>query len=446
MDQKIVLFIEPPVDYVNPRVNIGCNLGINSIISYVKNNCDVRVEFYSFEYAKVLHRVLSMEQVLDKYNPDIICLTILTHAVVFAKKFSHLAKNRGCVVIWGGIYVTYNAQRLAQEDRNIDFLIVGEGENVLPYILNGLQSNKFILGFKAYIVSCHDEEIDELPYCLPDFSLIPDDLIYTHNLRATFELTKGCSYKCKFCCVRNISNKSKVKSIEIIRKELKNIENYKFKKTLICDNNFIPGNKQFEEFINAKREICPDMKFRITVRADLITEKLLDKYEELGIDELIMGVEHVDPNILKSMQKTRDPINWKKTIKKAVLLAAKHNFLVHPIFMFGWPGETKSSLKHNCEVACELGMNTNVEPFVAFLTPHPGSETEKFVADGQVRLITSDLSKYIHLYPVSIPLSYGKGAVEDFIDVHNKIRTISNMTYRNPCIDLEYVYKYADLL
>lgn len=83
MAQKIVLFIEPPVDYVNPRVNIGCNLGINSIISYVKKNCDVRVEFYSFEYAKVLHSVLSMEQVLDKYKPDIICLTILTHAVVF---------------------------------------------------------------------------------------------------------------------------------------------------------------------------------------------------------------------------------------------------------------------------------------------------------------------------------------------------------------------------
>ena len=227
MAQKIVLFIEPPVDYVNPRVNIGCNLGINSIISYVKKNCDVRVEFYSFEYAKVLHSVLSMEQVLDKYKPDIICLTILTHAVVFAKKFSYLAKNRGCVVIWGGVYVTYNAQRLAQEDRNIDFLIVGEGENVLPYVLNGLQSNKFILGFKAYIVSCHDEDIDELSYCLPDFSLIPDDLINIHNLRATFELTKGCSYKCKFCCVRNISNNSKVKSIEIIRKELKNIANYK---------------------------------------------------------------------------------------------------------------------------------------------------------------------------------------------------------------------------
>ncbi|MEY8509553.1 radical SAM protein [Lachnospiraceae bacterium 42-17] len=446
MAQKIVLFIEPPVDYVNPRVNIGCNLGINSIISYVKKNCDVRVEFYSFEYAKVLHSVLSMEQVLDKYKPDIICLTILTHAVVFAKKFSYLAKNRGCVVIWGGVYVTYNAQRLAQEDRNIDFLIVGEGENVLPYVLNGLQSNKFILGFKAYIVSCHDEDIDELSYCLPDFSLIPDDLINIHNLRATFELTKGCSYKCKFCCVRNISNNSKVKSIEIIRKELKNIANYKFKKTLICDNNFIPGNNQFKEFINAKREICPNMKFRITVRADLITEELLDKYKQIGINELIMGVEHVDPDILKSMQKTKDPTNWKKTIKKAVLLAAKYNFLVHPIFMFGWPGETKSSLKYNCEMACELGMNTNVEPFVAFLTPHPGSETEKFVEKGQVRLITSDLSKYIHLYPVSIPLSYGKGAVEDFIDVHNKIRTISNMTYRNPCIDLEYVYKYADLL
>lgn len=446
MDCRNVLFIEPPVDYLNPNVNMGCNLGMCSIISYVKKFCDIRVCFYSFEYAKSLGRELSIEQVLDKFNPEIVCISILTHAAVFAEKFSLIAKERGCVVIWGGIYVTYNAYNLANRCKNVDFLVQGEGENVLPRIINGLQKDEYILGPKAHIINCSDIGIEELPYCVPDFSLIPKELILDHNLRATFELTKGCSYKCKFCCVRGIEKKHTIKNIEQVKKELENIITYKFKKTLICDNNFIPGTKQFDEFINIKNDICPDMKFRVTVRADLVTEKLLIKYKQLGVDELIMGIEHVDPIILTSMEKTNDPQNWKKVITNAILLAAKLDFLVHPIFMFGWPGETKETLKSNCDVACELGVNTNIEPFVAFLTPHPGSDTQKFVVDGRVRLITSDLSKYIHLYPVAVPLSYGKGAIEDFVDVHNKIRTVSNMTYRNPCIDINYVYSYANLL
>jgi len=48
-----LLFIEPPVNYPNIDVNLGCNLGIALIVAHVKKKCDVNILFHSFEYAKL---------------------------------------------------------------------------------------------------------------------------------------------------------------------------------------------------------------------------------------------------------------------------------------------------------------------------------------------------------------------------------------------------------
>lgn len=441
-----ILFVDPPVDYPNNSVNLGCNLGLITVMTYVQTYCNIDVDYYSFEYAKTLGKYSTIEEVLDKKNPDIVCVSVLTHAVPFAKQLSKCAFMRGCIVIWGGIYVTYNAKVLQYSDYKIDYLIVGDGEHSLPYVIKNLISNGISHPTQPVIVECTNDEIPTLNYRIPDFNWIPDELIKKHDLRATIEYTKGCSFRCDFCCVRNTKHINSSKSIKEIELEFINISNHGFRKAIICDNNFLPDWRTFQQIAIIKRNIYPELKLRITLRADLITDSLLDEYVALGVDELIIGVEHVAPLILISMKKTDKPEQWNKIIRKAVTLAAERKILVHPIFMFGWPGENKNTLQLNTETACELGAKEYIEPFISFFTPHPGSTSESHVFNGDILPITSDLSKYIHLYPVSVPTSLGYDAVDMFTDAHNRIRIISGMTYRNPCFTADFVRNYADLI
>lgn len=436
-----ILFVEPPVDYPVPWVNVGCNLGIMSLIAHVKRNCDVHVDFFSFQYEKALGITSSIDDVLTRFNPTVICISLLTHALPFARQFTKLAKSRGCISVWGGIYVTYNAKTLLTTDPNVDFFVVGDGECVISDLINRIaKRTKFD---NPVIISCSDD-LRTLSYLPPDFSMIPRNLFHDLNLRATLEMAKGCSFRCKFCCVHDKKSASSVKKITDVETDFLNICNYDFRKLLICDNNFIPTQNRFSSLLRLKKEILPQMKVRVTVRLDLINEELLNQYGEFGVDEIILGVEHVDPRILDSMSKTNDPQNWKNKAISAVKLASQMGFQVHPIFMIGWPGETPYSLKSNVETACLLGTDDNVEPFVSFFTPHPGSDSENFIKRGDAIIITSDYSKFIHLYPVAIPVSYGQNALCDFIEAHNSIRLASKMVYRNPCLSFDFVRDYAN--
>lgn len=109
-------------------------------------------------------------------------------------------------------------------------------------------------------------------------------------------------------------------------------------------------------------------------------------------------------------------------------------------------GKLKKTIDVNRDFACFLGEHPNIEPFVSFITPHPGNNVEQFIKENKIKKITSDYSKYIHLYPVAMSTYFNITDLEHLINVHNEIRTISKMTHRNPCINEEFVLGYSDLL
>ncbi len=444
-----VLFVAPPVDYPIVNVNIGSELGILNLVAQVKKYCKVQIDFYSFEYAKLVPPRYTIEELFSIYQPNVICVSVLTHSYPFAKQISKAAKERGCVVIWGGIFVSQKGSEILNDSNCVDYYITGEGELSLPKLINEISLKTDSLRCNKPVNKIFQpESYDSFHNCaLPDYSIIPSELISKHNLRATLETARGCKFSCEFCSLNNLSYKQKDKGMSRIESELINISALGFRKVLICDNNFLLERETLTKFYNCKQKIAPDIKLRITIRLDLIDLPLLKQFRRIGVDEIIIGIEHVDDNILSSMKKTAfNGTSWQKMAEEKITLAADMGFLVHPIFMFGWPEETPFSIEKNKIVACKLGSHVNVEPFVAFITPHPGNNVESFISQARIKRITSDYSKYIHLYPVAVPISFDKRNIIQLIEAHNEIRTTSNMTYRNPCISSEFVFSYSDLI
>lgn len=341
-----VLFVIPPVDYPNTLINIGAELGTVSLISQVRKECEVNTMFYSFEYAKLIPPLFTIDELLSYYKPDTICISVLTHSHPFAQSLSMKAKENGCVVIWGGIYVSQKKSAIIQENNSVDYYILGEGEYFLPALINKIKKE-----IKTFNLNISKNEIyqplksnENIEYELPDFSTIPRNLINKYSLPATLETTRGCKFKCEFCSLNKIDFIQKEKNAAQIYQELSNIVKYGFRKAIICDNNFIPNNEKFMQFQKIKEEIAFDLKLRVTIRLDLLNKELLRKFQQINIDELIIGIEHIDESILSSMKKTNTyEYKWVDMARERILLAADMGFLMHPIFMFGWPGETKKN-------------------------------------------------------------------------------------------------------
>ena len=193
-----ILFIEPPVNYPNVNVNVGSNLGLLMIISELKKKGYWDLFFYSFEYAKLFQKEKNTIDVLEQYLPDIVCISVLTHSFQFAKEFSKYAKDKNCIVIWGGIFVTQLSDRIISLVDNVDYFVVGEGEYSFVELIDNISHhNKSSTKNMGQIIYCNQ------PYDLnrstnPDYSIIPKIIIKNHNLRATLETSRGCNFDCKF--------------------------------------------------------------------------------------------------------------------------------------------------------------------------------------------------------------------------------------------------------
>ena len=146
------------------------------------------------------------------------------------------------------------------------------------------------------------------------------------------------------------------------------------------------------------------------------------------------------------MNKTRKPSKWANTTREVIETVAGSGCIAHPVFMLGWPGDTAYKTEKLVEFVGEISSCSRVQPFVAFTTPHPGSRLWHQREALGLKVITSDLSRFIHFYPVALPLSMGDNALQILVDAHNRIRIETKMINRNPTIDLNFVLAYADLL
>lgn len=156
-------------------------------------------------------------QIIDPQNlkeilldADLFCLSTTTFQwCTSIKIINTLRQVRPDIpVIIGGIHVHYFGEQII-ERYPVDFAIKGEGEEVLPELLETLASGRSPREVKGILmkdekgnVICTDkrpivsvEKLEQTP--VPDFSQLPDK--FYHVL--PFETSRGCMNNCGFCSI-----------------------------------------------------------------------------------------------------------------------------------------------------------------------------------------------------------------------------------------------------
>ncbi len=333
-------------------------------------------------YQVALHDVMfadgpdDIQPKLQSFRPDVLviyddgfnyltkmCLTNMREA---AFRMSEMAKAQGCKVIVSSSDSTDHYNKYL--DHQADFIIIGEAEQTLLELVNGIKDGKLIPEAVLGIAYRQGEETIKTPPrpVATDLDALPDpawDLIDVERYRKAWidnygyfsmnmGTTRGCPFKCNWCAKPIYGNRYNARSAERVVAELVQLKaKYKFDHIWFCDDIFglKPGwVKRFAELVN---EAGLRFTFKIQSRADLLLkDEQIQPLAASGCDNVWMGAESGSQRILDAMDKGTTIAQ----IGEATKLLKQYGIKPAFFLQFGYLGETMEDIQMTLDMVKRL--------------------------------------------------------------------------------------------
>ncbi len=343
-----------------------------------------KVKFYDDQLEKGNREKLI--NTVKTYKPDVIglsCVTPTANQNFYLAKF--IKENfKNIKIIMGNIHPTIYYESILKKGI-ADFVVIGEGEKTIVELLNALQNDGNLLTIKGIsflnngnvIVNPPQpliEDLDSIPY--PAWHHFPISKYEIFNFASvkrpgTLILgSRGCPFKCTFCCLKIAGTSRRVRRIENLIDEISFLH-YKFgyKQISFIDPIFPFSKKEGLEF--SEKMISSGLHKKVVwiteTRIDLVDLELLENMKKSGLRRIMFGFE-------SGMQESINTIKKDFTIKaakEAVSLAKKAGIEVIGFFMIGVPGDTKKSISETINFSILLDID--FAKFTVF-SPFPGTQ------------------------------------------------------------------------
>ena len=353
-------------------------LGLGSLCAYLKEK-KFDVELIDMVGLEMEER--GLEKLLLEKRPSVVGITIMTPTLPSARRMAKLVKQvlPAAKIILGGVHATVSPESCL-EDKNIDFLVRGEGEMPLEAILSGRFNNRLkdIPGLccrngslKTQDIAPLIENIDLLP--LADYASLPIEryIQYNKNLRGlrgiSMLVSRGCPYSCSFCAVhQTMGRKFRIKSPGKVVSEIEYLkEKYSLEGIWFKDSILNLDKKWISVFCSEIKRKGLKISWQFNSRVDLVDEEELIMEKEAGLVQLDLGIESGSPKSLKTLNKGIDV----DEIQRVVQMAKKH-VKVAGFFMIGIPEETLEDIQLTFDLAKKLNLDKCTW---SLFSPLPGS-------------------------------------------------------------------------
>jgi len=351
-----------------------------------------------------------LEDYLKEFNPQVVGISNLfspseKEALRLAAKIKKILPKTLVVVGGANASARYD---VFIEDKNIDFVVIGEGEETMKELVKVIKAKgnfRRIKGLvfkdkrgKAVITTVRPliKNLDNLPF--PAWHLLPMEE-YFHGQPAGFFFLKkrfgfvvtsrGCPNNCSFCTNELIwRRKWRARSVENVMKEIKALKkNYRIEEVQFIDSNISVDRQRMKSLCRAlKKENLPWIPAG-GVAASTLNRELIRLMAQSGCYALQFGVEHGD----LEMQRRIGKIVPLKTIQELVSVCKELGIWTHGNFIVGLPGETKETAYKSLEYAIKADFDS-----VSFFTalPLPGSRVYEEVFN-QKKITVDNLRFYL---------------------------------------------------
>jgi radical SAM superfamily enzyme YgiQ (UPF0313 family) len=350
-----------------------------------------------------LDKIVKMSK---EYNPDVIVLTGMTPFYNIAVECASLLKTNkvNAAICVGGPHLTIMEEKAFNDP--FDYAFVGDGEEAWTKFLQAIEGKKDFYNVPGLIYrengsikknkrTQSNKDLDTYPIAAYHLLKMGKYKIGTLKGRLPFtsiQTFRGCPWKCIFCASDALDTTRILKrSIKSIVDEIQHIvETYDVRHFMFIDDVLTLVRKRTVELCNEIIERKLNITFEGSTRANLLDNDLVVLMKRAGLIRLSFGLETVDEDMRKTMNK-KIPL---EAYSKSNALLNKHNIEALNSVMIGLPGETEENVWKTLNFLSKAREVKQAN--FAIATPYPGTKFHEMAISGEggMKLVSDNFTEY----------------------------------------------------
>ena len=353
------------------------NLGVGYLIAYLNKYYPGLTMDVSFDREDILEKI-------NSFKPDLVGFTAVTFTYKKVFEWARTVKEHypSVPLIMGGVHITLCWEALPDW---IDAAVLGEGEQTFAELVKSYQNSGqikkedipgIVFRKNGNLVNTGRRELinplDSIPH--PDL----DALSVPKKELSHIITSRGCPYRCKFCCSAKIWKNPRYHSAEYVVEEIeKAARHYGRKKLMIYDDLFTihKGRIRLIAQIMEEKGLSKNIEFDIISHVDFMNEEVIEDLKRMGVTRISLGMESGSKKILDYL---KNGVVTHDKIRHAVKLCKEHGIGAMGSFMIGSPYETEEDIKQTINFIKEIGLD---ELGLNVTTPFPGTELWEYARE-----------------------------------------------------------------
>lgn len=251
----------------------------------------------------------------------------------------------------GGPEVSYTARDVLADYPDIDYVLQGEGEVMVPAFLQALDEGRDgtdipgVLGRVAGEIRGNETfaevaDLDTLPFPYEgeDFSRLAHKIIY-------YESSRGCPFHCQYC-LSGMSDTVRFRSVPLVLSELEQFVAAGVHQVKFVDRTFNCNPRHHRPLIEYMIHVQQPVNFHLEIEPGVLTDADLDLLTRApkGRIQLEMGIQSTYEPTLKAIHRHND---WPRITAIMKKLTALHTMHLHLDLIVGLPYEDYDHLQQS---------------------------------------------------------------------------------------------------
>jgi len=361
------------------------------------------------------HRIWeTLAKAIVSADPDLVGITCfsqnLTSLIYLTTKLKVRLPDTPIVV--GGIHPSADPEGTMRCVKDIDYLVIGEGEETIAELCEELGNSRGQFVGRIRGIAYREngrtkittqrqliENLDEIPF--PDRTLGNRRGYYNAE---TIFTTRGCPFICTFCASNILwTRRVRYRSLDNVLAEITLLtKDHHSVRIRIDDDTFTLSKKRvlgFCERIKASG-FGKGVSFSLGSRVDALDEEMVQALSGIGTDTISFGIESGSPMILERVSKRIIPAQ----VEEAIALCTDQGIRCLCYFMIGHPYETVDDVKRSIELFDKIA-NRFVDAELNLVTPYPGTQLYSLMEEKGLKLEPRDYYKLFHQGDILVNLS-----------------------------------------
>jgi radical SAM superfamily enzyme YgiQ (UPF0313 family) len=341
------------------------------------------LDFVVFPYSRD-----SLESILKEFRPHIAGTTAVT--MTFDNAINVIREIKGIdpsiVTVMGGPHVTFCAKETMSGFPELDFVVLGEGEETIAELAAAVSGGKDVSGIEGIVFRGSSGIIDTGQRR----HLLPLGRYRALGMPVSMTTSRGCPFKCIFCVGRKmVGAKIRYRNPQNVVDEMEYLSEFGFRQINVADDLFTSNENHCISVCDEIIKRGLKIKWTSFARVDTVSVKVLKRMREAGCHTVSFGIESGNREILKRIKKG---ITLEQVVE-AVRMCNEAGVSPHASFILGLPGETPETLKETVEfgnMLKDMGVNHGFH----LLAPFPGTEVREEKEKFDIKFLSDDWRDY----------------------------------------------------